>query len=371
MTEALHGTILVVDDNETNLKILESLLHSEGFAVELVRDGLMAIEIASQLQPDIILLDIMMPGIDGYETCRRLKTDDATRDIPIIFLTTLSDTINKVKGFEVGAVDFITRPLQYREVLARINTHLTLYRQRQKIEHRRRQDQLYFQKISQMKDEFLHAASHDLRNPLGVILSGVYLLRRKEGLDAQTQEVIERIERGAQRMKLLIANMLDLVRLETGMALGRASTSLHMLLKQVYEEHTPIAVEAGIEFNLNLSDTDIIIFADAHRFVQMLENLLSNAIRHTPSGGHIELGTRVEEEHVVVWVQDDGIGIPADDLPYIFEKFYRVEHADQQLERGTGLGLSIVKAIIEQHQYAIEVKSNIDFGTTFTIYIPH
>ena len=363
------GTILIVDDMPTNLQVLTDLLVEEGFEVLVATDGESALEQASYAQPDIILLDVMMPGIDGFETCRRLKSQPDTLNIPVIFMTSLTDTINKVHGFEVGAADYVTKPLQHEEALARINAHLTLYRQRQEIERLHQQERRAFEQLSQMKDEILHTASHDLKNPISSITMSLHLLQRHlPAGDTEAQDYIHRIEGDVDRMLKLITNVLDLARLETGQALHKEAISLHYLLQENHSNFAAPAQQKDITLQLALPAEDVTLSLDPQRMSQVLQNLLSNALKYTPAGGTVTLEADMTASEVLISVRDSGLGIPAEDQPYVFDKFYRVKSAEHQQVSGTGLGLSIVKAIVEQHGGTIEVAST--QGAVFTVRLP-
>ncbi|CAG0949769.1 partial Response regulator PleD, partial [Anaerolineae bacterium] len=160
------GVILIVDDIPTNLEVLMQFLEGAGYEGLVATDGESAIEQVEYAPPDVILLDVMMPGIDGFETCRRLKANPVSSDIPVIFMTALSDTVDKVRGFELGAEDYITKPLHQEEVVARVTAHLTLHRQKQEIQALRQQERLYYERLAKIKDNILSTASHDLKNPL-------------------------------------------------------------------------------------------------------------------------------------------------------------------------------------------------------------
>ncbi|NDJ59563.1 MAG: response regulator, partial [Chloroflexi bacterium] len=235
MTQAAaKNVVLIVDDIPTNLDVLLEFLQETGFEVLVATDGEDAIQKASYAQPDIILLDVMMPGIDGFETCRRLKATDATKDIPVVFMTALSDTVDKVKGFSIGAVDYITKPLQWEEVLARINTHLTIHRQRVEIERLREQDRRYYETLSQMKDDFVNATTHDLKNPLTVIFMSVDFLRKHGRVDDRDgREYLDHIELGAQQMHGLINDLLDLAKIETGTGLIKDEVNLVTFVRSI------------------------------------------------------------------------------------------------------------------------------------------
>lgn len=365
------GMILVVDDVPDNLDLLFILLNSEGYSVEVARNGEGAIKIAQEALPDIILLDVMMPGIDGFETCRRLKADPTTREIPVIFMTALTETHHKVQGFDVGAVDFITKPIQNREVFARVHTHLTLYRQRTEILRMHEQDQRYFQKLMQIKDDVLRTTSHDLKSPLGNIMISAYLL--EEHLrpdDEQGLRLLQSIQTGADRMLGLITDVLDIAAIETGMAIKKQDVSLCAFLQNSLDAFEPQAQSKSIRLKLDCADAELIAPFDPRQMERVVQNLLSNAIKYTPDEGEVRLAGSREDGNVLIKIIDNGFGIPPDDVPHLFDKFYRVKDDKHQTQEGTGLGLSIVKSIIEQHGGEIDIESALGEGSTFTIKLP-
>jgi signal transduction histidine kinase len=368
-----RGVILIVDDIPTNLEVLMEFLESSGYRVRVATEGESALEQIEYAPPDIILLDVMMPGMDGFETCQRLKENPVTRDIPVIFMTALSDTVDKVRGFELGAADYVTKPLHKEEVVARVNAHLVLHRQKQEIERLRQQDRLYYEKLSQIKDDILSTASHDLKNPLAGIMATVYLLgQHLPQEDKKGRQYLENLQYDANRMYDLITNLLDLARLETGMALERQPVSLRKLLEKNISDVAPAARRKNIRLKVDdLPDETVTVNCDADRFSQVLQNLLSNAIKYTPEGGEVEVNAEVGRGEVWVKVADTGIGIPEEDLPRLFDKFYRVNTRQHMAVPGTGLGLSIVKEIIEQHGGRIWVDSELEVGSTFAVALPY
>jgi len=185
-------TILIVDDNPTNLGVLFDYLRGSGFKVLIAEDGDGALQRATYANPDIILLDVLMPGIDGFETCRLLKENEETCDIPVIFMTALSETVDKVRGFELGAVDYVTKPLQHEEVLARIQTHLTIRKQNKEL------------------DAFAHTVAHDLQNPLGMIISYTHiLLEDLPKMDkVEALDLLHRVGKAGQKMNNIIQSLL-------------------------------------------------------------------------------------------------------------------------------------------------------------------
>ncbi len=365
------GKVLIVDDMPDNLNILMIFLKTQGYQVFQSKNGEKALEIAYQERPDIILLDVMMPGIDGFETCRRLKESEITKHIPVIFMTALSDTEHKIKGFEIGAVDYIGKPFQYQEVLARVKTHVTFYQQRKEIEALREQDRIYYENLSQVKDELMRTASHDLKSPLGNIMTSIFLLQDHISTDdEQGQLLIQTVQRGADRMLNLITELLDVARIEAGYDLNQSDVNICYLLQQMIQEHRATAGEKQITLTCQCEQTDITLHIDEPLMSRALQNLISNAVKYTPEGGQVTVIAHTTDDNVELKVIDTGLGIPEDALPQLFDKFYRVNNARHLKENGTGLGLNIVQTIVEQHAGTIQVESILGEGSTFTIALP-
>lgn len=367
-----RGTILIVDDVLENVEVLIRILHREGYDISIAQDGKTALEKTAMSKPDLILLDVLMPGgMDGFEVCEKLKNDDATRDIPVIFVTALTNTIYIVKGLEAGAVDFITKPYRAKEVLARVTTHLTIRRQKQEIERLREQDQLYFQKLSEMKDDVMRMTSHDLKNPLNNVKTAVHLLRRHGRIDDHTGlEYLSLLESSADQMLGLITSLLDIARLETGQALKLQDVSLNEFLRDNLFVFSLPARARKLSLRYEPVPDDMTLYIDPERMEQVLQNLLSNAMKYTPDGGNIMLRAEIEPERVTLIVEDTGLGIPQNDIPHLFDKFYRVSNNSHKQIEGTGLGLSIVKSIVEQHGGKIWVESDLGKGSKFCISLP-
>ena len=212
---AAKAHILVVDDNPPHLDLLTLILSEHGYQVHAETDGEGALNLALNHPPDLILLDIAMPNMNGFQVCRRLKNVPSTADIPIIFISATDDTEEKVKAFQMGGVDYVTKPYQTDEVLARVEAQLALYFQRQEIERLRQRDHLYAEKLLQFVDDTMSKASHELRNPLASIKTAVYLLDRYDTLDEyQRHKLLGTIRRSTDLMANLIGELLDLAKIE-------------------------------------------------------------------------------------------------------------------------------------------------------------
>ncbi|MCB0032992.1 MAG: response regulator [Anaerolineales bacterium] len=355
------GNILIVDDTAANLKVLSTLLNSNGYHVRPAINGHIAIKAALAVVPDLILLDVMMPEMDGYEVCERLKREEKTRDVPIIFVSALDEVLDKVKAFQGGAVDYITKPFQVEEVLARIEIHLTLYRQRKEIEG-----------LNAFKDLFIRTVSHDLQSPISNIMGYTEILtgEDRELLTAErTDEMLRRIYQSAERMYNLVSNLLDLTRIE-GAPVMMSPVLLRDVLNMQLDEFSSSAEQKSISLQPPPDTVQQMVYADPNLINEVFNNLLSNAIKYTPEQGIVRIEVEVLEERVLVHVADTGFGIPEEDIPHLFERFYRVGRLEHMTEPGSGLGLSIAKLILEKHDGDIWVESELGRGSRFTVSLP-
>jgi two-component system sensor histidine kinase/response regulator len=367
-------TILAVDDTPSNLHALSDLLLTRGYGVRQARDGPTALDMLQTGDlPDLILLDIYMPAMDGYEVCQHLKADPRTRDIPVIFISALSETDNIVKGFEVGGADYITKPFQFREVLARVASQLTLVQQRRQIEALRAQDRQYFESLNRMKDQFIRMATHDLRNPLNVILGYASVINR---LDVSAHDrslraqAVENIRQSVEKMRTLVTDLLDLAQFETRSYLSMTPKPLGAFLAKCLGGQNVIAMQKNIELVSTPPPEYVIVHIDENYMARVIDNLVSNALKYTPSGGQVKVRTTWDETSTTIEVSDTGMGIPEQDLPHIFDAFYRVRQGEHEHIEGSGLGLSIVKTIVEQHGGKVKVESKPGQGSTFWVTLP-
>jgi len=239
----------------------------------------------------------------------------------------------------------------------------------EELEHRREEDRQYFERLTVMKDEFLSSSTHDLKNPLATIKTNLYLLRKT--IDhPKALNFVERIAIQTERMNDLITDMLDLAKLETGRAIERESASMSDLIAKVIDEHLPVAANRDIALHFDRTEENVIFEFDVKLMQRVLGNLVSNAIKYTDDGGEAQVQLRCDGDSLQLTVSDTGVGIPPEDLPHIFENFYRVDEAQSRTVEGSGLGLAIVKTIVEQHHGMIQVESEIGTGTMFMIELP-
>jgi two-component system, sensor histidine kinase and response regulator len=366
------GNILIVDDVVDNLTMLKDMLEDLGHEVEMAMNGKAALQSVAKHVPDLILLDIQMPGMDGYKVCERLKADETTRDVPVIFISAHANIADVLRGFDVGGVDYVGKPFQFREVVARVQSQLALSQQRQEIQRLRERDRQQYEQLTQMKDRYISTTAHDLKNPLTGVLMYTQLLR---GMKSETGEdltdIAQGIEQSAQKMRRLITDIIDLAKMQVGEPLTLLPYHIQPILERIERQFRLQAQEKGITLTLSQPADPIKLNVHETQFERIFDNLISNALKYTPQGGTVEIIMEAHSDHVAIAVADSGLGIPDEDLPHVFEAFFRVKKATHKKLHGSGLGLSIVAATVEQHHGEITVESTLEAGSTFVVRLPH
>ncbi len=365
--------VLAVDDNPANLGLLFDVLDDVGFEVLVSQSGESALKRAETTQPDILLLDVMMPGIDGFETCRQLKANEATRHIPVIFMTAMTGTTDKVKGFELGAVDYITKPIQPKEVLARIHTHLKIQQLQDELHQKNtelRESLEREQALNRLKSRFVSMVSHEFKTPLTTIMLSCNLLQRYgDRMDEDNrQEELGVIERTVDYMHELLENVLTLSRWEAGKITVHPEPTNVTQWGQRLTERFQATCEKTHTLEFSYNGTAEPAFLDQKILEHVFSNVLSNAIKYSPAGGTVKFVCIEEPDILRFRVTDEGIGIPEKDQQHLFESFHR--GANVENIKGTGLGLSIVKQFVELHGGTITVESELQHGTTVTVTFP-
>jgi len=354
-------SILLVDDAVENLRLLSNMLSEHAYEIRPVtsaRDALRAVEHAP---PDLILLDVTMPEMDGFEACRRLRALGHT-DIPVIFLTALTDVGNKVKAFEVGGDDYITKPFQVEEVLARVKLQLALRAARRDL----LQSFQRLQKVEQLRDDLVKMIVHDLRTPLTALLIQLQMLRMD--LTGEAAQTADDATASARRLNALASTLLDVGRLEEGkMPLERVPVDLTSLAAGVRKELAGIEADRTIEVVAAGPETAT---CDAGLIRRVLENLVSNGIKHTPRGGCVRIRLESRDAGVRVAVEDEGPGVPVAARERIFEKFGAVEVRQDSTYHSVGLGLAFCRLAVEAHGGTISVGDASPHGSVFAFELP-
>ncbi len=365
-----HATILIVDDNLTNLQVLLDFLHKAGFETLVAQNGEGALRQVQYARPDIILLDVMMPGLDGFETCRRLKERRGTQDIPVIFMTALSDVVNKVKGFDVGGVDYITKPFEHEEVLARVNMHLTIRTLQQELEEKNtllEEKNRQLLELNASKDKFFSIIAHDLKSPFSALL-GLTRAITEDGITFSQDEihsVMQALQASTENLYALLENLLSWSRIQSGMF---PYHPCHAELQEIIQENVTLfhlnAEQKHISLKNNV-EPGIMVYADLDMVHTIMRNLLSNALKFTKTGGTIQIFARQNEQFVEVAVSDTGIGMTEEDVLKLFRIDVKYRNKGTEGEEGTGLGLILCQELIEKNGGKIWVESKAGQGSTF------
>jgi len=356
------GDILLVDDTPDNLRLLSLILSQRGYEVRKALSGRMAITSAQAKAPDLILLDVRMPQMDGYQVCEQLKANPQTADIPVVFVSALDDPLDKVKAFAVGGADYVTKPFQDLEVIARTEHQLRIRRlQKQLVKHN--------EELTRSKrelEQFAYAVSHDLQQPLQSILgfTKIMLMKYQASFDQEVKQYFGSIEAASHRMQKLIVDTLDYARIHSKKQIFEP-IDCNQVIKQAIENLYSLieAKQAKIEI-----DSLPIVMGDETLLVQLFQNLISNAIKFTYPGvsPSVEISATFTERHWQFCVADNGIGIEPENLTGIFEAFHRL----QKQYDGTGIGLAICRKIVEAHGGLIWVESQPGQGTSFYFTLP-
>jgi signal transduction histidine kinase len=370
---AAMATVLVVDDTPDNLSLMSGLLKGY-YRVKVANNGEKALRMAAENPPDLILLDVMMPGIDGLEVCRRLKADARTERVPVIFLTSQDDEGGEELGLTLGAVDYITKPFSIPITMARIRNHVRLKEQTDllaamAVESARLTQEA--QRATRAREEVLAVVAHDLRNPLSTILLAASLLAE---LPADNDTISsprglgERIRRSAARMQDLIRDLLDLGAIEAGpLAVELGPVQALALTADALELMKPLASAKGVQMSVREDSEDALLSCDRGRVLQVFSNLVGNAVKFTPAGQRITLACAADADGFRFTVADSGPGIAAEMLPHIFDRYWQAQSTPRQ---GVGLGLSIAAGIVAAHGGRIWVDSEEGHGSAFHFTLP-
>jgi signal transduction histidine kinase len=361
--------ILVVDDDRLNRRILAGILLPEGFQVIEADSGEKALELYGEVWPDLVLLDVVLPGINGFEACRQLRSRHGDQAAPVIFITAKSESDDVVAGLSAGGVDYLPKPIRAKEALARIRTHLQI--RLLMAEQRRLVEQL--SKANADKNKFLGMAAHDLRNPLASIRGLAEFLR--DGvvgpLTPDQRDLVSTIHTASQEMLQMVNELLDVATIEAGelkLALEPAALT-DLVEKAVYLANIE-AAKKRTKIVLAAASHPADATVDPNKIRQVVDNLLSNAVKYSPPGSTItvELGETTEGHTIAV--SDQGPGILESDRGKLFKDFGRTSVKPTGGEKSTGLGLAICRKIVEAHHGAITAENLPERGCVFRVTLP-
>lgn len=367
-------TVLIVDDTPYVLTTMTFLLRDK-YIIKVANSGERGLKVAETGDPpDLILLDIMMPGMDGYEVCRRLKESDRLKNVPVIFLSALDATEDIIKGFQAGGVDYITKPSQPEEVHARVSTHLNLHFYRNELEIKNRQLESSYrslQEMERMRDNLVHMVVHDMRNLLMGVSSYLEMMenRTSQGLSEKAPLYLKRASALTDNLTGMTEALLDVSKLENNeMNLKITDFDMNDLVEEAVEKLYAMSGDRKITFPR--PDRMVKASGDRDVLLRIVINLLNNAIKFSGSNGTIVLKNEIQGNNVLFSISDDGPGVPAAYHEKIFEKFGQVEMRKKKHKHSTGLGLTFCKLGIEAHGGRIWLESKEGEGTTFFFVIP-
>lgn len=361
--------ILIVDDDRINLRILSGILRSENYSLTQAESGEAALEAYAAQPPDLVLLDVMLPGMDGFEICRHLKATYGADSAPVIFITAKAESDDVVQGLAAGGADYLPKPFKPKEVLARIRTHLQsrLLIERQKL----LVDQL--SKANAAKNRFLGMAAHDLRNPLASIRGlAEFLTDGTVGaLTPDQQDLVSTIHSASQSMLDLVNELLDLATIEAGeLKLMLEPHDLAALLEKSVFLNNIEAAKKGTKVTLAKHPELVRPKIDSAKIRQVADNLISNAIKFSPPGSEITVEVNVGADSCGFSVKDQGPGIPAAERDKLFKDFGKLSVKPTAGEKSTGLGLAICRKIVDAHAGSIMAQNLPIRGCEFRVTLP-
>jgi signal transduction histidine kinase len=354
--------VLVVDDDPVNTAVLTGLLEPEGYELAEADTGETALTLCEEFKPDLVVMDVRLPGIDGFETCRKLLQRYGADSPPVIFVTARNTDDDIIAGFEAGGVDYLTKPVSERETIARIRTHLS--------------NRLLLRQLGQTvthKNQLLGMAAHDLRGPLATIRGMSELLR--EGamgpLNPEQVEVASMFRDASAHMLHLVNELLDVAVIEAGqLKLDRTNTDLTELITKSVKLNGINAARKNTVIRFEPDATPIVASIDASKIRQVIDNLLGNAIKFSPLGSTITTTVFQENGTLTLSVRDQGPGIPEAERSRLFQDFSTLSVKSTAGEKSTGLGLAICRRIVEAHQGTIVAKNLPEGGCGFFVVLP-
>jgi two-component system, sensor histidine kinase and response regulator len=364
--DSSKGTVLVVDDEPRNLTLLQDLLESRGYTVWTAADGQQGLTIARDRIPDVVLLDVMMPRLSGFDVCRRLKAEQKTAMIPVLLVTSLDARQDRIAGIDAGANDFITKPVDSGDLLLRVRNAVGTKKLYAQVATQLEQ----LQKLEAARDTLTHMIVHDLRSPLTGLRGYLDLIRTVSDGNGEVAGYAAEAQTIAARLTEMVSQVLDMSRMESGqMPLSLKETDLVALIPPAVATLGP--APSGISVTYDVPKSPVLVMCDADLISRVVVNLVGNAYKFTPTSGRVCIGVIPEADRVRLTVTDNGPGIPPEFRGVIFEKFGQAPLGRAAAVRSTGLGLTFCKLAIEAHKGKIGIESAENGGSRFWIELFH
>ena len=365
-------SILIIDDEVSSVEVLGAVLGHEGYGVFRATTGEEGLGILEREKIDLVLLDILMPGLDGFETLSRIRVHKKTKDLPVIFLTGfVRDALSMERGFNLGVNEYLLKPIDTNELIVRVKSILRIT--------------VAEKKVMQLQSDFFSMLVHDLRGPLTAVRAFTQLMMEEKNLSAQDKDkMLQTIEKASEQMLDLINDILDLSKLESEyVSLNKRPIDLIAMIDYTLMQMKPLAIKKSISFVKDYEADGVSLLADEAKIEQVMDNLLMNSIKFTGERGEIIVTVRnarqndnalnnlgMENPSVIVCVKDNGLGIPVKEIPFIFDKYRQIVTSAVVDGKGTGLGLAICKNIVEAHGGKIWVESQEHVGSSFYFSLP-
>ncbi|HKU43710.1 MAG TPA: hybrid sensor histidine kinase/response regulator [Polyangiales bacterium] len=365
-SQPVRTSVLIVDDTVENLQLLARMLEAHGYEVRPVTSGRQALQAAKSYPPELVLLDVNMPEMDGYEVCRQFKAIPELREVPVIFLTALSDTQDKIKAFESGGSDYITKPFQVDEVLARVRVHVGLRQSRAEL----MQSYQRLQALERLREDLVRMVVHDMRSPLMALMGLLHIVQQElaGSLSAEISDDLASAVHAAARINRMANEVLDVSRLEEGkLPLDLQKHDLVAMCRETVHQLMGLDPERRIQ----ITGADALeVQCDRDVIGRVLENLVSNAIKHSPERGSIRISVQADAARARVAVRDEGPGVPPERRAKIFEKFGAVQARHDRSFHSSGLGLAFCKLAVEAHGGTLGVEPVQPSGSEFWFALP-
>lgn len=358
---ARNNSILIVDDVAKNIQLVAKFLTKEGYNLFFAQSGETALKQIESRTFDLVLLDVMMPGMDGFEVCEKIKSTEKNKDIPVIFLTAKTDDEAIAQGFKIGGVDYVTKPFTPTELVARVKTHLEL---------RAREKEL--KDLNNTKDTLLSVISHDLKTPFFNIMGiGELLLNDYQEYDENTiKELIGNMVDASRVSHILLDNLLNWTRIQTGKIIYEPEVvDVEELVKENLAFVHSQAKNKEVTCTYKLSGK-IEVYADLNMFHTIVRNLVTNAIKYTPRGGKVEVSVEKGKKKATITVRDTGVGIPAERLESILNLTEFTTTPGTEMETGSGFGLILTREFVEKNKGEMSIESAVGEGSSFKFTLP-
>ena len=368
----MTGDLLVVDDSPQNTEVLATLLRSRGHSVRVANGGLEALALARERAPDLVLLDLHMPDMDGLEVCRTLRMRWAGAQMPVLFLSATHDATNKVKAFESGAADFVNKPFDFDEVLSRVGTHLALKHHSAQLEHtnvKLEHTNVKLRKVDEALRQFVTSLVHDIKNPLTPMLANTGWLLQQPSQDPETEEVVRDIHLASHHLHRMVLSLLDVARGSDQGLIARqvtvpmeAWTQSALCLTRLQLRSQPDRLQVKVAPGSAVFDPDLLS--------RVVQNLVDNAIKYSPRNHPIRVDLERGPDGLRLIVEDRGTGVRPEDRERVFLSWTRLEEAAPRGRASHGIGLAFCRQAVESHGGHIRVEDAVPHGARFVVTLP-